>query len=203
MTTTTTTINTSEETPLIPEGPLLKEPKKRAPKRSKEEIAAAKEAAAMKKSEREAKKAAAAAAKAAKTAKKEERQAKKDAKPKMMDAEGNEIKKNQTAYFLFQAAKRDEVTSELQASNVEEGVKVSLGSVAKKIGELWKACTEEEKSEFVAAAAEDKLRYDTAVEANPENAFNMEAAKKANVEAKKAKTAAKKAKAVEVKVEVK
>ena len=128
--------------------------------------------------------------KAAAAAKKEERQAKKDAKPKMVDADGNEIKKNQSAYFLFQAAKREEVTSELQSSceAVEEIAKVSLGTVAKKIGELWKACSDKDKTEFIVAAYDDKVRYEAAVAANPENAKAVSAAKEAKAANKQAKT---------------
>jgi hypothetical protein len=160
-----------------------KEMKKRAPRRSKEEIAAEKEAKAKRQEEKASKKRAADEKKAAATAKKEARQAKMDAKIKMVDTEGNEIKKNLSAYFLFQAAKREDVKSDLQRSF--EDVKVSLGDVAKKIGELWKACSDEDKSEFVVAAAEDKLRYESAVAANPANAEAVAAAKATKTEAKK------------------
>ena len=174
---------TSSDTPVV-----AKEMKKRAPRRSKEEIAAEKEAKAKRQEEKAAKKKVADEKKAAAAAKKEARQAKMDAKPKMVDAEGNEIKKNQTAYFLFQATKREEVKSALEADG---SAKVSLGDVAKKIGELWKSCSEEVKSDFNARAEQDKQRYETAVAANPENAFNMEAAKKFKTEAKKAQAQAK------------
>ena len=165
-----------------------KEMKKRAPRRSKEEIAAEKEAKAKRQEEKAVKKKAADEKKAAATAKKEARQAKMDAKIKMVDAEGNEIKKNQTAYFLFQATKREEVKKELEADGI---AKVSLGDVAKKIGELWKSCSEEEKSDFNTRAEQDKQRYETAVAANPANAEAVAAAKVSKTEAKKAQAQAK------------
>jgi len=177
-------INTSSDAVVV------KEMKKRAPRRSKEEIVAEKEATAKRQADKAMKKKATEEKKAAAAAKKEERQAKKDAKPKMVDADGNEIKKNLSAYFLFQAAKRSDVKSELESASVDGSDKVSLGDVAKKIGELWKACSDKDKTEFIVAAYDDKVRYEAAVAANPANAEAVSAAKVAKTEAKKKKTKA-------------
>lgn len=59
--------------------------------------------------------------------------------------------------MFFQAAKR----VELKAENPE----ISFGDMSKKIGELWKACTDEEKKPFEDQAAEDKERYSRETEA--------------------------------------
>ena len=106
--------------------------------------------------------------------------AKKEKKPVLLDSEGKEIKKNQSAYFLFVAEKREAVTAELKATNAsgeavgeaagEAAVKVSGAVVAKRIGEMWKAMSNEEKTPYATAAEADKVRYDTAVASNPENA---------------------------------
>ncbi len=102
--------------------------------------------------------------------------AKKEKKPVLLDSEGKEIKKNQTAYFLFQAEKREAATAEIKAAIAssaaagEPVVKFSAGQVAKRIGEMWKALSNEEKQPYAAAAVADKLRYDNAVASNPENA---------------------------------
>ncbi|GMH95800.1 hypothetical protein TrVE_jg12761 [Triparma verrucosa] len=61
------------------------------------------------------------------------------------------------SYMFFQAAKR----VELKAENPE----ISFGDMSKKIGELWKACTDEEKKPFEDQAAEDKERYSRETEA--------------------------------------
>ena len=163
---------------------VVKESKKRGPRRSKDEIAAEKETKAARKQEREQKKAKTDAAKLAKTEAKAARQSKKDAKPKMVNMDGSPIKKNQTAYFLFQAEKRAEVKSEL-ATGSEEASPVKLGAVAKRMGELWKALDEEGKAVYTTAAAADLERYEREVAANPANAAAMEAAKVAKAETKK------------------
>jgi len=133
------------------------------------------------------------AEKAAKLQRKQEREQKrtqKAAKPKMVDAEGNEIKKNQTAYFLFQNSKRDEVKAVL----AEEGDgKVKIGDIAKKIGAMWKECSEEDKVLLNQQATEDKERYESEVAANPENATTLEALKETKAAAKKGEKAATKA----------
>jgi len=158
---------------------IVKESKKRAPRRSKEEIAASKEAKEARKEAREQKKAKTDAVKLAKTEAKAARQSKKDAKPKMMNMDGTPIKKNLTAYFLFQAEKRAEVKSELAAGS-EEASPVKLGAVAKRMGELWKALDEEGKAVYIAGEVHDLERC-----ANPANAKALEAAKVAKAEAKK------------------
>jgi len=128
------------------------------------------------------------AEKAAKLERKQEREQKREqkaAKPKIVDAEGNEIKKNLTAYFLFQNSKRAEVKALL----AEEGDgKVKIGDIAKTIGAMWKECSDEDKAQLAQQAAEDKKRYETEVAANPEKKAAAKAAKKA---AKEAEVAAK------------
>jgi len=163
---------------------IVKESKKRAPRRSKEEIAASKEAKEARKEAREQKKAKTDAVKLAKTEAKAARQSKKDAKPKMMNMDGTPIKKNLTAYFLFQAEKRAEVKSELAAGS-EEASPVKLGAVAKRMGELWKALDEEGKAVYIAGEVHDLERYEREVGANPANAKALEAAKVAKAEANK------------------
>ena len=169
------------DSPVVNETTVVKESKKRAPRRSKEEIAASKEAKEARKQEREQKKAKTDAAKLAKTEAKAARQSKKDAKPKMVNLDGSPIKKNLTAYFLFQAEKREEVTSELAAGLAP----VKLGAVAKRMGELWKALDEEGKAVYLAGEVHDLERYEREVAANPANAVALEAAKVAKAEAKK------------------
>ena len=177
----------------------------RKPNRSQDEIVAEKTAIAERKAARVAAKAAkeedkaanrtrkqnrpkeeVEAEKAAKLQRKQEREQKREqkaAKPKMVDAEGNEIKKNQTAYFLFQNSKRAEVKALL----AEEGDgKVKIGDIAKKIGAMWKECSEEDKVLLNQQAAADKERYESEVAANPENETALEAAKETKKVAKKA-----------------
>lgn len=97
-------------------------------------------------------------------------------KKNFVDSNGEEIKKNQSAYFHFTAAKRADVKAELEeafSSNVaagEEGIKPSVTVIAKKMGELWKSLSAEEKEQYKTMAAADKVRYETAMASNPENA---------------------------------
>lgn len=55
--------------------------------------------------------------------------------------------KAQTAYFLFADIHRDAARAEAQAE-AEEGAKVSVAVVAKKIGALWRALSDEEKAKY-------------------------------------------------------
>ena len=68
----------------------------------------------------------------------------------------NEPKKPLTAYFIFMASKRTEVTDEVKAAN---GGKADVGLIGKKLGEMWKTVSEEDKAEFQKQAAADKERY--------------------------------------------
>jgi len=161
-----TTVANASVTPAVTSVPL---PRLHKPRRSKEVITASKEAKAMRKAEREAKKAAKDAEKTAiaeRKAEREAKKAKKAAKPKMVHANGNEIKKNQTAYFLFQADLRDEVRAQLAEQSDE---KVKLGDVAKALGARWKGTPTDKKCVYLEQAAADKARYESEVAANPEN----------------------------------
>jgi len=131
------------------------------------------------------------AAKAERKAEREQKREKKRAqKPKMVDAEGNEIKKNQTAYFLFQDSKRTEVKALL----AEEGDgKVNIGDIAKKIGTMWKDMYDEDKEQFHNQATEDKVRYESEVADNPENITIMLKYTTALMVSKETKAASKKA----------
>jgi hypothetical protein len=184
MTTTMTTVANKEISvvPVVASVTPVKSTRK--PRRSKEVITAEKEAKAERMAEREAKKAVKDAEKTAiaeRKAEREAKKAKKAAKPKMVHANGDEIKKNQTAYFLFQAANRDEVRALLAEQSNE---KVKLGDVAKALGAMWKEYGEDEKRVYLDQAAADKARYWREVAANPENVV---APKKTN-KTKKTKT---------------
>ena len=52
-----------------------------------------------------------------------------------------------TAYFLFAGVHRERVKAALQES-LPESTKVTIGMVGKKIGELWKQCTDEVKQAY-------------------------------------------------------
>lgn len=69
-----------------------------------------------------------------------------------------------TAFFVFSAVHRVTVREELQAQS-EEGAKVKIGDIAKRIGELWRALSEEERAVYVKQAAEVRhiMRYLTVV----------------------------------------
>ena len=173
----TTNANTNASvTPAVTSAPL---PRLHKPRRSKEVITAEKEAKAMRKAEREAKKAVKDAEKTAiaeRKAAREAKKAKKAAKPKMVHANGNEIKKNQTAYFLFQADLRDEVRAQLAKETDVE--KVKLGSVAKALGAMWKGTPADKKRVYLDQAAADTARYWREVAANPENVVATKKTKK-------------------------
>jgi len=62
-------------------------------------------------------------------------------------------KKAKTAYLYFTMAKRAEV----QADNP----KLKFGPIAKKLGEMWRELSEEEKAPYLAQAAGDKKRYES------------------------------------------
>ena len=52
-----------------------------------------------------------------------------------------------TAYFLFANGHRERVKSALQ-QDLPESTRVTIGMVGKKIGELWKQCTDEVKQAY-------------------------------------------------------
>lgn len=56
-----------------------------------------------------------------------------------------------TAFFLFSNVHRDAVKQALQAG-APEGEKVSVGTVAKQIGAMWKRCSDDVKAGYAAAA---------------------------------------------------
>ena len=49
-----------------------------------------------------------------------------------------------SAYLIFSGEKRAEARTHLEAT-AEPGQKISVATVAKRLGELWKALTDEEK----------------------------------------------------------
>jgi hypothetical protein len=71
-----------------------------------------------------------------------------------------------TAYFLFANVHREKVKAALQAALPESG-KVTIGMVGKKIGDIWKQCTDEvkqayaEKAKLVCSWLHTRLRPDS------------------------------------------
>jgi hypothetical protein len=59
----------------------------------------------------------------------------------------------QTAFFLFSNVHRDRVKAAI-ASKCEGDGKVTIGQIGKKIGELWKLCSDEVKSRYAVRAKE-------------------------------------------------
>ena len=78
--------------------------------------------------------------------------AKKARKKKDKDAP----KKALSAFMFFSAAKREQVKTENPG--------IAFGDVGKKLGEMWKACSADDKAPFDAQAEEDKGRYALAME---------------------------------------
>ena len=62
-------------------------------------------------------------------------------------------KRAPTAFFIFSEEQREGTRAECQAQ-AEPGAKVSVGPVAKAIGEKWRALTDEEKAVYKEKAAE-------------------------------------------------
>ena len=104
----------------------------------------------------------------------------------MVHANGDEIKKNQTAYFLFQADLRDEVRAQLAKETDVE--KVKLGSVAKAVGAMWKGTPADKKRVYLDQAAADTARYWREVAANPENVVATKKTKTKQTKTKQTKT---------------
>lgn len=77
-------------------------------------------------------------------------------KTKKRKKDPNAPKRPPTAFFLFSTEHRAEAKSQL-----EEGAKV--GDVAKKLGEMWRAITPEEKERFGVKASEAKEGYEQAM----------------------------------------
>ncbi|CBY34818.1 unnamed protein product [Oikopleura dioica] len=78
-------------------------------------------------------------------------------KTKKRKKDPNAPKRPATAFFLFSTANREKAKAQL-----EEGAKV--GDVAKKLGEMWKLVSAEEKENFAKIAKESKAKYDKAME---------------------------------------
>ncbi|CAG5097350.1 Oidioi.mRNA.OKI2018_I69.XSR.g15038.t1.cds [Oikopleura dioica] len=78
-------------------------------------------------------------------------------KTKKRKKDPNAPKRPATAFFLFSTENREKAKAQL-----EEGAKV--GDVAKKLGEMWKAASAEEKERFAKQAKESKALYDKAME---------------------------------------
>lgn len=66
-------------------------------------------------------------------------------------------KKPQTSYFLYMNANRDSV----KKANPD----LAFGPLTKKLTEMWKALTEEERKKYEELAAKDKERYHAEMEA--------------------------------------
>ncbi len=62
-------------------------------------------------------------------------------------------KRAPTAFFIFSEEQREATRAECQAQ-AEPRVKVSVGAVAKAIGEKWRALTDEEKASYKEKVAE-------------------------------------------------
>jgi len=116
---------------------------------------------------------------------------------KLVDGDGNEIKKPLSAFFHFSAEQRTAVAAEASEAAVAGGKK-GVAQVATRLGELWASL--EDKAPYEAMAAADKERYDAAVGSNPNNAWVADAAaKKAADKAAAAARAVAKAEAKEAK----
>ena len=68
----------------------------------------------------------------------------------------NEPKRNLSAYFIFTGDKRPAVMEEIKAAN--DG-KCDVSKVGKKLGEMWKEVSEEDRKPYDVRAAADKERY--------------------------------------------
>jgi HMG (high mobility group) box len=67
-----------------------------------------------------------------------------------------------TAFFLFSSVHRDRVKHAVQASLLD-GDKATIGMVGKRIGQLWKSCSDEVKAAYAAAAKEVRGRVHAAM----------------------------------------
>jgi len=122
--------------------------------------------------------------------KKVKRSLKKNVKPQEFGGPG----RAKSSFGLFSDSKRPEVIAELRAAAESAGESFKIVNVGKKLGEMWKAVTPEEKAEWEAKGKEAKTAYETTLKAWKETdsykAFTKEQAahskkqKKAKLDAK-------------------
>ena len=143
----------------------------------------------------------------------EARKAEDKARPKYVDGEGNEVKRNLSAFLHFSAKARPRVLEDVRAAAAEamadagaaggdegdEGGGCSGGGsttmsarIMGRLGELWKAMDDDAKKPYEEMAAADAERFKAAMATNPEYVAE-EARKVAEKEAEKAARAAERA----------
>eukprot|EP00708_Paratrimastix_pyriformis_P003081 GAFH01001850.1.p2 GENE.GAFH01001850.1~~GAFH01001850.1.p2 ORF type:complete len:360 (-),score=207.26 GAFH01001850.1:317-1372(-) len=71
-------------------------------------------------------------------------------------------KRPKTSFIFFSNAKRAEVKEELEKDK-EKDEKVSVGEIAKRLGVMWKALSEDEKAEYDQMHKDAKAEYEVAV----------------------------------------
>ena len=71
----------------------------------------------------------------------------------------NAPKKSKTAFMLFCDQHRDQIIGDVKKENKKTKQKFNLGSVQKKLGEMWALLTPEELEKYNAFAEKDKERY--------------------------------------------
>jgi hypothetical protein len=91
-----------------------------------------------------------------KAAKEKPAKAEKEDKKGRKKKDPNEPKRASSAFMHFSSAKRAEVK--------ENNPGIAFGEVGKKLGEMWKTLSADDKKEFDALAAKDKQRYEKAME---------------------------------------
>jgi hypothetical protein len=71
----------------------------------------------------------------------------------------NAPKKSKTAFMLFCDQHRDQIIGDVKKENKKTKQKFNLGSVQKKLGEMWALLTPGELEKYNAFAEKDKERY--------------------------------------------
>ncbi|CBY10117.1 unnamed protein product [Oikopleura dioica] len=72
-------------------------------------------------------------------------------------------KRPRSAFFIFFAEHRPQVRKDLEKNN--EGVKVRVGDMARKLADMWKAVEADEKAKFQKLADAEKSKYQDAMDA--------------------------------------